>query len=60
MAVTYMIRNTIYPGKKNWNPDLRTTDDKFLIQIDLNENGVGAEEIESILKETGAEEISKK
>ncbi len=60
MAVTYMIRNTIYPGKKNWNPDLRTTDDKFLIQIDLDENSVSVEEIEGILKETGAEEISKK
>ncbi|MGB0916972.1 MAG: DUF3341 domain-containing protein [Flavobacteriales bacterium] len=60
MCVTYFIRNTIYPGKKNWNPDLRTTDDKFLIQIDLNENGVSGEEIEAILKETGAEEISQK
>jgi hypothetical protein len=60
MSVTYFIRNTIYPGKKNWNPDLRTTDDKFLIQIDLDENSVGAEEIEGILKETGAEEITKK
>lgn len=60
MSVTYFIRNTIYPGKKNWNPDLRTTDDKFLIQIDLDENSVGVEEIEGILKETGAEEITKK
>ena len=60
MPVTYFIRNTIYPGKKNWNPDLRTTDDKFLIQIDLEENSVSAEEIEGILKETGAEEITQK
>jgi hypothetical protein len=60
MAVTYMIRNTIYPGKMNWNPDLRTTDDKFLIQIDLDENSVSAEEIEGILKDTGAEEITQK
>lgn len=60
MAVTYMIRNTIYPGKKNWNPDLRTTDDKFLIQIDLDENSMSAEEIEGILKSTGAEEITQK
>ena len=60
MAVTYMIRNTIYPGKKNWNPDLRTTDDKFLIQIAVDENSMDAEEIKSILKETGAEEISTK
>lgn len=60
MCVTYFLRNTIYPGKKNWNPDLRTTDDKFLIQIDLDENSVSAEEIEGILKETGAEEITQK
>ena len=60
MAVTYFIRNTIYPGKKNWNPDLRTTDDKFLIQIDLDENSMSAKEIEGILKSTGAEEITQK
>ncbi|MDC0303384.1 DUF3341 domain-containing protein [Flavobacteriales bacterium] len=60
MAVTYFIRNTIYPGKKNWNPDLRTTDDKFLIQIDLDENSMSAKEIEEILKSTGAEEITQK
>ncbi len=60
MAVTYLIRNTTYPGKKNWNPDLRTTDDKFLIQINLDENSVSGEEIEAILKETGAEEITQK
>jgi hypothetical protein len=60
MAVTYFMRNTIYPGKKSWNPDLRTTDDKFLIQIDLSENSMSAEEIEGILKSTGAEEITQK
>lgn len=60
MCVTYFIRNTIYPGKKNWNPDLRTTDDKFLIQINLDENSMSAEEIEGILKSTGAEEITQK
>jgi hypothetical protein len=61
MAVTYMLRNGIYPGKKNWNPDIRTTDDKFLILIDMDENhGHDAEEIKSILKETGVEEISEK
>jgi hypothetical protein len=60
MAVTYFIRNNTYPGKKSWNPDLRTTDDKFLIQIDLGENSVSAEEISAILKETGVEEITQK
>ena len=60
MCVTYFIRNTIYPGKKSWNPDLRTTDDKFLSQIDLGENSMSGEEIEAILKETGAEEITQK
>ncbi len=60
MAVTYFIRNTTYPGKKSWNPDLRTTDDKFLIQINLGENSVSEEEITAILKETGVEEITQK
>lgn len=60
LAVTYFLRNTIYPGKKSWNPDLRTTDDKFLIQIDLGQNSVSGAEIEAILKETGAEEITQK
>jgi hypothetical protein len=60
MVVTYLIRNNTYPGKKNWNPDSRTTDDKFLIQINLGDNSVSKEEIEAILKETGAEEITQK
>ncbi|MBL4586282.1 MAG: DUF3341 domain-containing protein [Flavobacteriales bacterium] len=60
MVVTYFIRNNNYPGKKNWNPDLRTMDDKFLIQIDAENNGLSSEEIQSILKETGAEEITEK
>jgi hypothetical protein len=61
MGVTYMLSNGIYPGKKNWNPDIRTTDDKFLMLIDMEENhGFDAEEIKSILKETGVEEISEK
>ncbi|MFC2175649.1 DUF3341 domain-containing protein [Bacteroidota bacterium] len=58
MVVTYLIRNNTYPGKKNWNPDSRTTDDKFLMQIDTTHNALTAEEIEAILKETGAEEIT--
>jgi hypothetical protein len=60
MVVSFMIRNAIYPGKKNWNPDSRTTDDKFLIQIDLDENSMSAKEIKGILKSTGAEEITQK
>ncbi len=60
MVVTYFIRNRTYPGKKNWNPDLRTMEDKFLIQIDLGNNEMGGEEIQAILRETGAEEITEK
>lgn len=59
MVVSFFIRNNNYPGKKNWNPDLRTMDDKFLIQIDLEHNSMSADEIQAILKETGAEEIAK-
>ena len=59
MVLTYLIVNRMYPGKRNWNPDPRTTDDKFLIQVDMGENeGHSAEEVKEILKAAGAEEIN--
>ena len=59
MILTYLIVNKMYPGKKAWNPDPRTTDDKFLVQIDIDENhGTSADEVTTILKSNGAEEIA--
>lgn len=59
MVVSYLIRNRLFPGQTAHNPDLRTTDDKFLIAIDLGANtDVDVHTIEGILKDAGAEEVS--
>ena len=43
------------------NPDPRTTDDKFVMEIRLNENhGITEAELDEMLKETGFFELDKK
>jgi hypothetical protein len=43
------------------NPDPRTTDDKFVIELKLSENiQFSEEELNSMLKETGIIEIDQK
>ena len=58
MAITYFLRNKTLPGMKAKNPDPRTTDDKFVMEIHVDESKE-AETI-ALLKETGAIEINKK
>ena len=58
MALTYFLRCWLVPGAKAKNPDPRTTDDKFLIDLDLND--VQAQKAQIILKEAGAEEVNLK
>ena len=55
MVITFYLRSRMWPFKNAENPDPRTTDDHFLMEIavDGNEN-----ELESLLKETGAVEIN--
>src|ERR1700745_2136070 len=36
MALTYLLRCWLVPGAKAKNPDPRTTDDKFMIYLELN------------------------
>lgn len=36
MCITFFIKSKIFPGAKTKNPDPRTTDDKFLIEIESN------------------------
>ena len=57
MSITYLFRNKLYPGSKTTSPDPRTTDDKFLVEIEIVNN---EEQIKKILKETGVSEINKK
>jgi len=60
MALSFLIIARLFPGQKPKNPDFRTTDDKFLMQINLEENKRSEAEIRTILKETGAMEINEK
>jgi hypothetical protein len=58
--MTFFIRAKLYPGKKVQVLDPRSTNDKFLIVID-KEDELSAKEIENIkaaLKESGANEIN--
>jgi len=56
MSLTYLVRNKMYPGAKAKNPDPRTTDDKFLIEIATSD----VEKIKNVFVETGAEEVTVK
>jgi len=61
MAITYLLRNKTLPGMPAQNPDPRTTDDKFVMEIRLNENhGISEAELDEMLKETGFFELDKK
>lgn len=56
MSLTYLIRNGLFPGAAAQNPDPRTTDDKFMIEIDSDD----LETVKQVLIETGAEEVTVK
>ncbi|MCO5258555.1 MAG: DUF3341 domain-containing protein [Crocinitomicaceae bacterium] len=61
MALTYLIVNRTLPGMPARNPDPRTTDDKFVMEIRTSDNtGFSYEEIEGMLKETGIIELDQK
>lgn len=56
MALTFLNRNKMYPGAKPQNPDPRTTDDKFLMEIESND----VEKVKNAFVNTGAEEVTVK
>lgn len=60
MAITYFLRNKTLPGMVAKNPDPRTTDDKFVMQLNLDEISMEESDLISELKSTGATEISKR
>ncbi len=55
MVITFYLRSRMWPFKKAENPDPRTTDDHFLMEIAVHGN---ERELESLLEETGAVEIN--
>ncbi len=55
MVITFYLRSRMWPFKEAENPDPRTTDDHFLMEIEVHGN---ENELENLLKETGAVEIN--
>lgn len=55
MVITFYMRSKIWPFREAENPDPRTTDDKFLMEVAVrgNEN-----DLTSLLEKTGAIEIT--
>ncbi len=61
MAITYLLRNKTLPGIPAQNPDPRTTDDKFVMEIRMSENHAVTEDVlEGYLADTGFIELDKK
>jgi hypothetical protein len=54
MVITFYMRSKLWPFKKPENPDVRTTDDHFLMEIAVNNN---EEDLMSFFKSTGAVEV---
>ena len=60
MSITYFFRNKLYPGSNSKSPDPRTTDDKFLMEIHIDEDDKKVKKIKALMKKTGATEIKEK
>lgn len=56
MTITFYMRSRIWPFKKAENPDPRTTDDHFLMEVPVQNNDV--DELIAFLKKTGAVEVN--
>lgn len=60
MVGTFLVSNGLGPTVKPLMYDLRTTDNKFVMAIDLGKNNIGENDIEQILKQSGAAEVNVK
>ncbi|MAU25860.1 MAG: hypothetical protein CMH48_13810 [Muricauda sp.] len=55
MVITFYLRSKMWPFKKAENPDVRTTDDHFLMEVGVHNN---EKELIELLWETGAVEVN--
>ncbi|MGA8853011.1 MAG: DUF3341 domain-containing protein [Christiangramia sp.] len=55
MVITFYMRSKLWPFRKAGNPDPRTTDDHFLIELDAADHNV--DKLTKFLYDTGAAEI---
>ena len=60
MVTTFVLSNGLGPTVKPLMFDLRTTDNKFAMAIDMENNKLQESEIETILKRSGAAEVNVK
>jgi hypothetical protein len=60
MVATFLITNNLWPGKRPLMFDIRSTDNKFVMAVDLSKNKLPADEITTILKNFGATEVNTK
>jgi hypothetical protein len=54
MVITFYMRSKLWPFKEAENPDVRTTDDHFLMEVSVNKD---EEEMINFFKSTGAVEV---
>lgn len=55
MVITFYLRSRLWPYKKAENPDLRTTDDHFLMEVEFDGD---EKELRELLLDTGAVEVN--
>lgn len=61
MAITYLLANKTIPGMPAFNPDPRTTDDHFVMEVRLSDNqNFTEDEIEAMVMNTGIVELDQK
>lgn len=60
MVATFLIVSDMKPYKWPRQYDIRSTDDKHVMAIDLGANKIGKSEIQRILKDSGASEVNEK
>lgn len=60
MVITFFIVNDMKPYKWPRQFDIRSTDDKHVMAIDLASNKLSKDEITRILKDSGASEVNEK
>ncbi len=55
MVITFYLRSRMWPFKKAENPDKRTTDDLFLMEVGVHDN---EDALKNLLLDTGAIEVT--
>lgn len=60
MVGTFMVASDLKPYKKTRLMDIRITDDKHVVAVDIAANKKSVADIKKVMQETGAEEINEK